>query len=219
MNKKALQRVLCFCLALCFCFSIAIKPVEAHAAVAAPWVVYALITYMAAMGITFTVAGGVDAMVKAVQDKVDEYQQVVVLPQNFWEVLENNVKLVPPPNGGGNFNPNRGKFFFAMNAAAAVTAFVTWLVSDGGWTEGQSISYGGEIGTFPYTINDEEVNALSTLLNDSSTSLPVDADMMGTVVPKSALSGGSYDTAKNYYINSKNYKDYHNFFSILNTRQ
>ena len=114
MKHKTLKRVLCFLLALVVVASMPLD-IHANAVAVAPWAVYALITYMAAVGITFTVTGGVDAMVKAVQDKVDEYEKTVSLPLPIWVVIEEGTKLVPPPSGGGpNWNPNRGKFFFTF---------------------------------------------------------------------------------------------------------
>lgn len=187
MKHKTLKRVLCFLLALVVVASMPLD-IHANAVAVAPWAVYALITYMAAVGITFTVTGGVDAMVKAVQDKVDEYEKTVSLPLPIWVVIEEGTKLVPPPSGGGpNWNPNRGKFFFTANATAAITAFITWLVSDGGWSDGETVEKEITTGIFNAVYNNNSDAVCSTTIRGSGytqmANYIYDIDSLGTVIP------------------------------------
>lgn len=140
MNKhKKIKKLFCFLLAFVVMASTPLN-LQANALVIESWMVYALITYMAAMGITFTVAGGVDAMIQAMEEKVKDYEDANNII-DFYEVLRNrNVRLVPSNNHGPNGNPLFDLFFTAV-AVEGIQAFVNWLTSDGGWNKGTSQEY------------------------------------------------------------------------------
>lgn len=140
MKNKTLQRVLAFCLALCFCFTLGVaQPMEAKALAVESWVMYAIITGLAAMGITFTVAGGVDAMIQAMEEKVDEYE-VVYPSAQFIQAVLNGVKLVPSPSGGTDPEGNDlYNLLFTATIWDALEKFVDWLTGDGGWNKGEQV--------------------------------------------------------------------------------
>lgn len=140
-TKKITKQILTFLLCLVLLVSMPLN-LQAQAVAVESWVVYALITYLASAGITITAVGGVEAMVEAMGAKAREYKTQT--GYDLFEVIQGGVSIQPPQNGGPNWNPNRGYFFFTANAANAVTAFIIWLVSDGGWVP-------GEISTTDYT--------------------------------------------------------------------
>lgn len=135
MKTKKLKRFVCLLLAFVVLLAMPLNT-QAHAVALESWVMYAIITGLAAMGITFTVAGGVDAMINAMEEKVDEYIAWGLHPQ-FLELLLNGIKLIPSPSGGIDPDGNqlRNLFFNAL-AWDALDKFVDWLTSDGGWGEG-----------------------------------------------------------------------------------
>ena len=131
MKNKTLQRVLSFTLALILCFSVAVKPIEAKALAVESWLIYAIITYMAAVGITFTAMGGVDAMAKAVQEKVEEYKVTGI---DLMGLISQSIRF----NGGGD---GKGpSFWFTMTALAAIGEFMNWLRGDEVWGAGEEVS-------------------------------------------------------------------------------
>ena len=70
-TKLRCKRFLCLLLALII---LATVPLQLHAkalAIESAWVIYAIITYLAAVGITFTAVGGIEALQAQVQDKTD----------------------------------------------------------------------------------------------------------------------------------------------------
>lgn len=137
MKTKKLKRFVCLLLAVVVLLAMPLNT-QAHAAVAVPWVMYAIITGLAAMGITFTVAGGVDAMIDAVEQKVNEYQTQTGIQLPI--IILENTRIEPPSQPPSGWNKNKGYFFLAFNAAMALTAFADWLVNDGGWSEGETIN-------------------------------------------------------------------------------
>ena len=139
MKTKKLKRFVCLLLAFVVLLAMPMNT-QAHAAVAVPWVMYAIITGLAAMGITFTVAGGVDAMINAMEEKVDDYQKQGEII-DFYEVMRRNIKMVPSPSGGTDPDGNqlRNLFFNAL-AWDALEKFVDWLTSDGGWGLGTKVT-------------------------------------------------------------------------------
>ena len=136
MKNKTVQRVLSFTLALILCFSFAVKPIEAKALAVESWVIYALITYMAAAGITFTAVGGAEAMVKAVQEKVLDYK---VTGYDLMGMLMQSIRF----NGGGD--GNGPSFWFTVSALVAIKEFIEWLKGDEVWGAGETVEIGNGV--------------------------------------------------------------------------
>lgn len=136
IKHKKLNRFLCLLLAVVVLFAMPLNT-QAHAAVAAPWVMYAIITGLAAMGVTFTCAGGVGAMIDAMENKVAEYQTQTGIQLPIIIIEETSIQ--PPSEPPSGWNQNKGYFFLTYAAATALTAFAEWLLSDGGWAEGEII--------------------------------------------------------------------------------
>ena len=68
MKNKTFKRLICFLLALVVMVSLPLD-LQANAVATESWMLYSLITYLAGMGITFTITGGVDAMIQAMEEK------------------------------------------------------------------------------------------------------------------------------------------------------
>lgn len=131
MKNKTFKRLICFLLAFVVMLSLPLD-FTANAVATESWMVYALITYLAGMGITFTVTGGVDAMIQAMEEKVKDYEQANNIT-DFYEYMRNrNVRLVPNNNQDPDGNPFFDLFFTA-SAVEAIQAFVNWLTTEGGW--------------------------------------------------------------------------------------
>lgn len=152
-RSKKFKSIISFIL----CFVLLLSPVldtQAHAAVAAPWLVYALITYMAAVGVTFTVAGGVDAMIQAMEEKVSDYETQT--GYKLFEIIEGGLSIQSPPDPPSGWDKNKGYFFLTAAAVQAITSFIIWLVSDGGWELGSIFSSSINEGTYTCYVNGSE---------------------------------------------------------------
>lgn len=151
MNKhKTIKMILCLCLALVMLFS-PVMDTAAHAVAIESWVIYAIITYLASVGIVFTAAGGAEAVYDAVEKKVQDYGDNVI---DFYDIVRGNIKLVPPPVRPPNWNPELGNLLFNAAACEALTHFIEWLTSDGGWAAGTEIIEGYDFATFDAQIYD-----------------------------------------------------------------
>lgn len=137
IKYKKLNRFLCLLVAAVVLLAMPLNT-QAHAVGAAPWVMYAIITGLAAMGVTFTCAGGVDAMIDAMENKVAEYQTQTGIQLPI--IIIENTSIQPPSEPPSGWNQNKGYFFLAYAGAMALTAFADWLISDGGWGEDIQIS-------------------------------------------------------------------------------
>ena len=203
MKNKKFKSFICFLLCFVLLFSFPLNT-TAHAAVAAPYVMYAIITYLASLGITFTVVGGVDAMIQAMEEKVDEYQQQAEII-DFYDIVRSGLKIVPPPNGGPNWDKNKGYFFLAFNAAMALTSFADWLLSDGDFTPDTTVTSSLNTSTFTGFINLQETLVYTTTGNfaDVNSGDLYTYSQLGTVIP--------FNWDDNYVINSGQF-----YYSNLN---
>lgn len=140
MKKKTLQRVLSFCLALLLCFTWNIaEPLVANAfAIELSWVTYALISFLAASGFTFAVAGGIEALQAEVEEKVDTYYQVRGI--DLYQLIAQTLRF----NNNNNGEPS---FWFTMAALTAIGEFMEWLKSDDQWESGETVEK-TETGTY-----------------------------------------------------------------------
>lgn len=134
MKNKTLQRVLSFCLALILCFTWNIaEPLVANAfAIELGWVTYALISFLIASGFTFSIAGGIEALQSAVEEKVDTYYEVTSI--DLYQLIAQSIQLSSPNNNGG-----KPGLWFTAAAVAAIVEFVEWLKANG-WAEGEEVT-------------------------------------------------------------------------------
>lgn len=136
MKKKKITKIISFLLVLILLISFPLQT-QANALAVEPWMIYALITYLAGMGITFTVSGGVDAMIQAMEEKVKDYEQANNVIDFYEYFRNNNIKFVPNNNQDPEGN-NFFDLFFTASAVEAIQAFANWLKGDGEWSNGYS---------------------------------------------------------------------------------
>lgn len=188
MKNKTFARVLSFCLALILCFTWNIaQPLAVNAlAVETGWVLYAIISFLAASGFSFAAVGGIDALQAKVDEKVDTYYKTTGI--DLIGMLSQEIRLGAPWNNNG-----RPGLWFTAASVALLREFVEWLYNNG-WSEGEVSS---ESKTF--SVN-PSVAALSTSAGRNTIFLASDngnlfcpsprdetklyfLDKLGTVIP------------------------------------
>lgn len=138
MKNKTFKRLICFLLALVVMVSLPLD-LQANAVATESWMLYALITYLAGMGISFTVAGGVNAMIQAMEEKVKDYEQGNNVIDFYEYFRNNNIKFVPNNNQDPDGN-NFFDLFFTASAVEAIQTFANWLTQNG-WGLGETYNY------------------------------------------------------------------------------
>lgn len=144
MKNKTLKKLLCFLLAFVVMVSTPLN-LQANALAIESWVIWAIVTYLTSVGLVFTATGGAQAVYDAVEEKVNQYGDNVI---DFYDIVRGNIKIVKPPNQPPNWNPELGNLFLNAIAVEALSEFIEWLTSDGGWLGGTNVNEGYSFGTF-----------------------------------------------------------------------
>lgn len=131
MKIKHFKRILCFLLAVVVLLSMPLDTTAHAVAVELGWVTWALISYLTAVGFTFAVTGGIEALQAEVEEKVDEYYTFTGI--NLLQTIAYHLKLKMGGNGNGN------GFWFGVAAVTAIADFIKW-VRENGWSAGTNVN-------------------------------------------------------------------------------
>lgn len=142
MKIKRFKKIMCFLLALVVLLAMPLDIRAQAVAVELGWVTWALISFLTAMGFTFTVAGGIQALQTEVEEKVDTYYEFTGI--DLFGLLDQLVRL---KTGGGG---NGGGFWFSAAASYAVIDFAKWVLENG-WSAGSEVEN---------TINELQIDVL-----------------------------------------------------------
>lgn len=141
MKNKKLKCVISFLLALVVLVSMPLDITANAFAIETAWVTYAIIAYLAAMGITFTTMGGVQALENAVNNAWDECwgEDADAQRAHLCEIITFRPPSGTPSSGQGPIDPIEAAFMFGSAACALIMKFVEWLKANG-WGEGEEVT-------------------------------------------------------------------------------
>lgn len=142
MKNKKLKCIISLLLALVLLVSMPLDITANAFAIETAWVTYALITFMAAMGITFTVSGGVQALENAVNNAWDECwgEEADAQRAHLCEIITFKAPSEPPSSGEGPPDPIETAYIFGSAACALIMKFVEWLKENKGWNNGEVVT-------------------------------------------------------------------------------